>query len=1425
MALTRKSKKRLTTLVVVGLGGLLLVGGLLVAYQIRRTSKMARSLSEGMAAYKTGDYPATLDRMGYYISNNRKDPEASLVWSDAMQRVPLPNNKHLIRAAAEAKNAADLLPGDPRPLRALLDLYLKLGFFSERLDTAERLLRAEPGSVEGHVAMIESLYALRRFDDALSASEKFIAAHPADGRGPAMKIDLLHELRRPPEEAVEFAETVAAAAPDNLTIAMAQVRASARARDEARARAALARAVTLKAEDAKQIADVVKMLDALGMSGEADAFIKNQSGASAQTMSIVNAERSWRHAEVPETAAAVAAEAADPAKASDAALGWYALAAQAEADKPRREAALAELRRRSSPDAQGWVAVIDGRARLDARDPKAARDILQPALDRQPANRLAAAFLAEAEANLGESSRAISRWREIVAGDPKWLSVHLSLIAVYLRENRSEEAFNQSRALAQSWPTRPESAMALARSAAAFAETGRAPSQEMSEVIDQLRKVEEASIKQNAGDGTLSVLLARALAGIGRLPEAQASIDAILEGKQRPPAVELVALASSARLRNLSGADRLLALASQADGGQPSLDVLVARAADAARAGRADEGASMLRDAAASAQSPAQKAEIERRLALFLDSQGNPAGLEMLKKFAAERPQDPRALQELLSSQNLWNDEAAVRAAIDRLKGITGETSSRWRVFEARRLLAFAKTGDERVRNAAQVVRDLLPPVLQEDPRNIPALLLTADAYLQIDPPAPEQALQFRTRAAEAGATQPQVLAPLIALMQSMGKAEEASVRLRAFVAMPGLDPAQRRARAQLLARQAMWPEAIADLEAVIAGPAGPLQQDLIDLANAYARAGDSAKAAETMGRLASLERLEPSSGFAAAMFFAQRGDAAKAEMIASRVPDEPPLLARQGILAATAEQTGKHADAERILTERASAANTAGAWGDLGSFLLRRGRVDDAVRAIDKGLALDARSAELQRLLRATKVAKGDASAAELFANAGDADRRGPLAQLAEAEEAFNKNPTDPQVINAYIFRLQEIREMDPTYLPTRRALVVAHMQAANAAFARGERGKAQEERDAAGREAVAAASAMPSDPRAARLAAEAYVLLGRSDQALPMAREWRKRALDDPYEADIAVAQLEDQLGKPAVAAESLIVYRDRIIAETASNPRAMALLARALVRSGREQEAHELVFPLTAKDRVWARSYIELGRSLVNRPEAATAWLARAEPLVGDDESARVLMAQAWFDLAGAGQGKDAFRKVVGMLEGLEPAAKETRGAAALLLAASAEQLGDAAAAEKAYRVAIECAPENAIALNNLAFLLLKQGKPSEEPAELAMRAVAAAQKQALPPGQVVSFLDTQGVCELRAGRAKEAEATFRKGLELNADDVTLLTGLTEALLAQGLKDNASEQIRRIEVLTRNRPVADADLARRLKEARDKASEAGR
>jgi Flp pilus assembly protein TadD len=113
-----------------------------------------------------------------------------------------------------------------------------------------------------------------------------------------------------------------------------------------------------------------------------------------------------------------------------------------------------------------------------------------------------------------------------------------------------------------------------------------------------------------------------------------------------------------------------------------------------------------------------------------------------------------------------------------------------------------------------------------------------------------------------------------------------------------------------------------------------------------------------------------------------------------------------------------------------------------------------------------------------------------------------------------------------------------------------------------------------------------------------------------------------------------------------------------------------------------------------------------------------------------------------------------------------------------------------AVKALKIVLRFSPDNTLARNNLAYLLVSDGKP-EEALEQVNRAIALA-------GPTKSFRDTRGLALISAKRHDEAVQVFKELVEESPEDPVMRLHLAAAELAAGHEAEAREQLERAESL---------------------------
>jgi C-terminal processing protease CtpA/Prc/Flp pilus assembly protein TadD len=124
---------------------------------------------------------------------------------------------------------------------------------------------------------------------------------------------------------------------------------------------------------------------------------------------------------------------------------------------------------------------------------------------------------------------------------------------------------------------------------------------------------------------------------------------------------------------------------------------------------------------------------------------------------------------------------------------------------------------------------------------------------------------------------------------------------------------------------------------------------------------------------------------------------------------------------------------------------------------------------------------------------------------------------------------------------------------------------------------------------------------------------------------------------------------------------------------------------------------------------------------------------------------------------------------------------------------EATGQGAQARPVYEQILKLQPDNAVALNNLAFRMAQNGNDLDQALTLVQRA-----KQMLPNNANVA--DTMGLIYIKKGRNDDAIRLFRELVERNPADVSAHLHLALALLQKGDKLQARKEL---EICVQNRP----------------------
>jgi len=575
-------------------------------------------------------------------------------------------------------------------------------------------------------------------------------------------------------------------------------------------------------------------------------------------------------------------------------------------------------------------------------------------------------YLAKCHAELAEYDAQLEVSRRILTDDPTSVAARAGAAEALMASGRTDEALDEFEALARGLP-----------------------SERLIEVpqvwypLIQLRIGAQGALPRAKQDWSTVDSLLAALKESGRYPSSQLGLlraEALMRRGEERAARDLLTKAATPDAEPTVWA-ALVTLELRTDGPEAALATL-ARVPEAVRgaapmllvetqvAGRQprQQTRTMLADieTRASGLSASDRARITEALAAMHLAAGDQAEAERLWQSACElQPGDTRPREALLELAISTGDLEKAQAAATEIGAIAGPTSARARVaeasvhfLEARQIVvAAAKAGNQKpgelpsdARQLLDTARGLLIEAEAERPGWFHIQLLSAE----IENLRGEQsaAIDRLKRAVAGGATNPQVIRRLVAMLYAANRLDEAQkvITLLGNEGVTGLE----RISAEAELRAGKLDEAVALAEQSVAGDTQN-HGDLLWLGQLLARSGRMDRAGEVLEQAAKVAPDEPEVWLALFTYRLAASDPAGAEKAIVKAGSLMPEPRRQMALAQAYEMLGRTADAERLLQEAVEG------WPDdldslrnLAAFEARRGRSKEARALLEKILAMD---------------------------------------------------------------------------------------------------------------------------------------------------------------------------------------------------------------------------------------------------------------------------------------------------------------------------------------------------------------------------------------------------------------------------------------------------------------------------------------
>ncbi len=1381
------TKRGLRRLAALGISAVVLAAALTGAVMVRKSmsrKELASLREQGLALYRAGEYAEAIPMLRRYTSKVHDDAEVLVAFGLSRREVPLPNNRHIVRAIALLKAAFDLDPKNLEAGGALLDLYNLAGFQTELVDTADKVLRVDPDQQHAMYLRAKALIALGRTDEALAATQALIDKH-----GDMLESHTLHSLAlwRAGRSQQEIAESLGAQ------------------RERFRNNAAFFELLSKAEWDAGDYAGSIR--DARAAAGMPPVSPK-QVASLVDWLRMLDAEVSRKRAEGAEIAIddpdaeplsdladslftrAIADDRIGPMLAIEATrrAWWAARSDLLSSISPR----LSDPALQDNPDARGWAALVSlteggadaAQGSADAQDPNADE------AETESARGWPLLIKAVRSIKAGRPERAISLLEGFETTDSE-----LALLALYTRGlglQRVGDLLGASIAyrnvLTDTTMNRDRVRRSLAEaysglkmykeSESLYRELSRNDAGSTVRQIDLLlAQLEEsrdpldaqivlrgirAAMQESPDNPSVRVRLARALILAGYTDSGLEEARSLLDDNAEPDMAGLLGLC-----RTLESVDTslVLELLARFEGAKDDANLLFARALILARSGKLDEARQEI-ETQIDAREGEAKVPYLISLARLLDLYDQAAAPAVYARLTDEYEDSAAAQFAVLESITPWRNLELVQRALARLKSLVGENSLSWQIYDARLTLA----GDPTDNDLSRVILNLRK-VLGADPDDFTSLFLTAKAYVRISERQREQdstvgvkdnidlAASYFERAV-GPSTRAFAYRPYIEMLLDHGRISEAEDVLDRFLAEQNIPYQCRAERIDLLTRLRRWSDAIKDQQWFAASGA---PYPVLNLAQLYARAGQDDKAREIVEQFMDKPDRTPEELYRVATVYALLDDFEAAAGVLAMLPEQSDLGPRDAVIGRFF--LGYRADLALPYLRRAARAS--GKIGDWVSALRAAAGLGDEAKTAE--VLAEARQAFPDaHELDAFETGSQAKRAARVFVQMIGPDAPEPEQRLARLADGFASGEVSEQ---DYITRLSSMVDEHPELFPAWRLL-------AGVLEENGEIDRAIEVN-------TRAVQAVPEDPRPMlRDLVRLYAGAGRLDDAIEAAKRLASLSGPDAYAVDVQIAQLLLRAGRPAEAADRLLGYRERIITESAQSPSpAFETYLLALSAADREEDAESLLTGhWSSANEAWSQLILRAIDALPGAAwETKRDWLMRL-----DDDRVALARAELWLTIARySGEQAD----LIHAQDLLEQQGDQGVPLWRFLSAKLAAFRGEPTKAEQVYRSLIEAYPDALPPYAALGELLASQPERAADAVAFIDDTLSQLAENA-NPRDVLALKLARAEALAHAGRRDEARAEYETILETHPGEPRATVALAGLLLEAGERERAAE-----------------------------------
>jgi len=1356
MNIRRKTVRRLLVLFVALLLFATGIALLLVRSIHKERDTVARMRDAAFRAYDTHDNAAAVKLFGSYLNAGPaegSDAEAVYAYGMARSQVAMEGNRHIAEAINLLQKYLDLAPADPHDAsHQLLKFYTQARYNKEARTLAATLLAKNPHDLEAMRARIAAMINERSFAEALAACYALNQLDPTDALWQERELRLMKDLHQPPEQLVAHARQLLDAHPNDPRFYAVMAMAYDLTGDDASAAKSIETAAKLPPPDAATALQIIALLERGPWPVLTDDLIAR---ASAQfndpNLDELALQRLFEREQYADLAARVKRLAPKSATVRTNVLAYDAIAQFHLGHRNEANAIVAGLAARKDAAAIAWTEAIRARFAAPPPPPAVAMNAYTDAMAQDRANPVFPYFRGDAHFALGETDEAIRDWSTAARLSRMWAMPLYRISRAFSSTGRWSDALAMTTALIRRAPGSLESQIAYA--IAAWGGIQNSPS--------ELTGDPGASLLVN-----LETIQAR----VPQEPDTLPAYTALLSRRgKRDQAIDVVrsAIHSSSPLpenvfeqlllvgqQEHWGIDaEILQAAEKSHGLTPT--IAYGRAIALYTAGKQAEALKLVED-----YRNAHPKDVLWQIdeARFSDAIGQAGAAQRWTSLSDAFPNDIRVQYAALSAPCRFSDRALWQRTIDRVKALTGSDGQAWQIEQAR----FTLTGTPTPAELNSVV-DSLDKIAAASPELGDVHRLLAQALLlRNNPDDPAKATAELTTVRNRQPDDLQLTSQLAALLMSRGLRDEASALVDVVANGSDQDAPHRMWAAQAYGELGNYDAAIKLLTSAKGLPETSDRDTL--LAGLYFRAGREDDARALYQKIADDSAATPAALLAAADFFALAHQPEDAQRCVSRLKGMKLTAESLDLLQSHLQELEGQPDAAaKTLADACSAhPDSSRLWLARAALSLRAGKLDEAEKIAGAGLAAlpsDAALAAMRARMGQLKILDG--ADAGLLLDAVSRDPRQPavMETLAALADAKSHAQSSAQTLST----LRAIADHYPQFLPAQEMTVRRYFAA-------------RDLKDAADI-AARAADALPGEPRALKLLFQTQAAQGNWQAARATALRWRAASAANPLEPDLEIAQT--YLQQPDADAASALKQLDAYVQDDAPEPRKLAatpLYCRALLLAGRPDEAAARLQPLLATSPRWAGVWTELAGSAKDAA-AASQWLKRLAPLLSaDSQPQQIALADAWQRVGSRFDSTAAFDSARDILRPM--VAQPHPPAVAWRVWALANQLsGNLSEAERGWRALVDAEPKDASARNNLAYVLLLEGRKERlaEAESLSQQAIAAAPDAS-------TFYDTLARIQAQLGNASDATKNFRVALAKDPNDIEAMVGLADELQSQ-------------------------------------------